>query len=144
MGHAHVVNVEAGQGSGGVRDFRRGAVRGDHAAVAHLAAGLGVERGAVEDDQAFLAGVEPPGERPVLQHREDARVLDGEVCVAEEVRLAALLGKLHVDGVALDGAHLARLAGALLLRRELALEARVVDAQAAIAASSSVKSRGRP
>src|SRR3989304_218998 len=47
--------------------------------------------------------------------------LHGQGVVADEVG-PPLLEQLHVDGLASDRAHPARLAGPLLLRRELALE----------------------
>ena len=132
VGDAHLVHVQAGQGARGVGDLRRRAVGSDHPPVAHLAARHRVEGSPVENDEPLLPGLEPPRERPVLQHREDAGVLHRELRVAEEVRLPAFLGDLHVDGVALHRAHLARLPGPLLLRRQLALEARVVHAEAPV------------
>ena len=96
--------------------------------VADLAAGHRVERRAVEDDLALLAGLEPGGERAVRRTARTRASSTASDVVAEELGSCARSSELHVDGVALDRAHLARLAGALLLGGELALEARAVDA----------------
>ena len=52
---ARVVAVEAGQPVGGVVDHRGAGVGADDAGVAHLAAALGVERRAVEEDRHLVA-----------------------------------------------------------------------------------------
>ena len=114
------------------------------AVVADLAAGRAVERRPVEDDLPVLALVEPGGELALAQDGEHGRLLEDEVLVADELRLA-LLQQAHVERVAGDGAHLARLPRALPLALELALEALAVHRAAPCPdASSSRKSRGRP
>ena len=128
----HVVDVQSGQRAGGVGDRRGGAVGGDHAVIGDLASGARVERRAVEDDQPLLASVEPPRQGAFAEHGQHAGILDGEGLVAEERGAAALFEEARVDGVALDRSELARLAGPLLLRGELLVEAGAVDPQAPV------------
>src|SRR6185295_6031140 len=72
----------------------------------------------------------PIYESAVLEHGQNPRGLDAELVVAEEVR-PALLQQLHVDGIALDRAHLAGLPGALLLLSERLVEAGSLNSKAA-------------
>ena len=110
----------------------RRALRGDHAAVAHLAARLAVEGRAVEQELALLARVEPPDQLALPEHGQHPGLLHHQRLVAQEGHAPVLRHQAHVDRVALHGAHLAGLAGALLLGLQLALEAVLVDPQAAV------------
>ena len=91
--------------------------------VAHLAAGLGVERGAVQHHHALLA--RPPGCRSgsPSRYRATIRRLVGQALVAGEVGLA-----LERPARPLVGAELAGGPGALPLRSISALEALHVEA----------------
>ena len=95
------------------------------AAIADLAARFGVERRAVEDDDAFFADAEALHRRSVLVERDDAAFL-GARLVAAESRLDAAILELRA---ALE---LARRARALLLRGHRRVEAFHVDREAAL------------
>ncbi len=81
------VPTQAGQGERGVEHLGRAGLGGDRAGVADLAAALGVERGAVEED---LDGAVGPAST-----REDPS-LGGVVGVADELGGAELLDELAV------------------------------------------------
>ena len=102
------------------------------AAVAHLAAGLGVERRAVEDQFGLDSGADFVAQFAVDQQALHARG-GGQLVVAQELR-ASLLDQLLIGRR--DGALLGALptgAGALALLLHLAVEAFAVDGQAALA-----------
>src|SRR5690606_13396233 len=98
------------------------------AGVADLAAALGVERRAVEDDRAARAVGEPLDRRAVRVVTGRDRRVELEHVVAVE-----LGGLLEGRRMAARRAESARLACALALRAHLALEARLVDRKAALA-----------
>ena len=97
------------------------------ARVADLAAGLRIERSAVEHDFAFVAGVERLHCRAALEQRDDLADVGGGF-VAEEVRLVFEANAArHVD------AELARGLRLLALHFHRGFVAGVVDGQAALA-----------
>src|SRR5690606_19618698 len=107
------------------------AVALDDAAVARLAALLGVKRRAIEDELALLARAERLARSVGADDGEELRLgLFG--VVAEEVREAVRLHERRVDVGHGRLAHLGALA-ALARRLELGLEAFLVDAEAALA-----------
>jgi hypothetical protein len=102
------------------------------AAVAHLAAGFGIERRAVEHQLGFHARADFVAQLALDQQARDARG-GGEVFVAQELG-AALLDQFLIGGG--DGAFVRALptcAGALALALHFAVEALPVDGQAAVA-----------
>ena len=121
---ARVVAVEAGQPVGGVVDHRGAGVGADHAGVADLAAALGVERRAVEEDRHLVAVAGDDREHGGLGlHLLAADELGGAVVVED---------LLEARAVGVDVALLARLLGAgALLLHEL-LEGGEVDADPAL------------
>ena len=86
------VAAQAGQRVGGVDHLGLAPVGDDGAGVAHLAARLGVERGAVEED---LDGVDAVVGGRAGQHGDHPR-LGGVVGVADELGDAELLDHLAV------------------------------------------------
>ena len=99
---------------------------GELAAIADLAARLGVERRAVEHDDAALARRERFDPRAVLVERDDAAFVRQRVVAAEARLRAVVVERLaHLE--------LARGARALALRVHRGVEAGVVDRDAALA-----------
>ena len=119
-----VVAVQAGQPVGGVDHHRGAGVGADDAGVAHLAAALGVEGRAVEEDRHLVAVAGDDGEHGGLGlHLLAADELGGAVVVED---------LLEAGAVGVDVALLARLLGAgALLLHEL-VEGGEVDADAAL------------
>src|SRR6516162_11262555 len=99
----------------------------DLAAVADLPARFGVERCAVEDDDAAIAGHERVGLDAVLVDRGDARFVEQRL-ITTEFRFRAFISEC------LARLELARGARALALRLHRLFEARIVDDDAALAA----------
>src|SRR5690606_10803054 len=116
-----------------VEDADRLAADGERAGVAHLAARLAVERRPVQDD--LVAGFLARADRARL---EEARALDGERVVADELDGPAFVGLRLGGGV--PGVHLALIhlegagrAGAVLLLLHQLVEAGHVHGQALLA-----------
>ena len=122
--------AQVGQGERRVEHLDGTGLGADRAAVADLAAALGVERRAVEEhlDEVVVAVL---GE--VREHGQDAG-LGGVVGVADERRGAELLDDLAVGvEVGVVAALLAGRLGPLALRRHLGLEPGDVDGDVALA-----------
>ncbi len=98
------------------------------AGVAHLAAALGVERRLVEHNHGVVAGGGRGHRAAVHVDADDLHRLQHQLLVAVELRGRAAVAQ------ALRHLELARFAGALLLLFEQRVEARLVDAHAALAA----------
>ncbi len=114
-----------------VHDVDLRAARADDALVGELAAALGVERGAVEDDLDRGARARRLDRGPVDEHADDVR-LGGGVVVAEEVDLARPVEHLAEDrDVGVAGLLRRRVGlGAVALLVHQAAEAVLVDLEA--------------
>ncbi len=119
-----VVAMEAGEPVGGVVDHGGAGVGADDAGVAHLAAALGVERRAVEEDRHLVAFAGDDGEHGGLGlHLLAADELGGAVVVED---------LLEARAVGVDVALLARLLGAGALLLHQLVEGGEVDADPAL------------
>ncbi len=98
--------------------------------IAHLPAGVGVEAGGVEHDLALFAGLQASDADAILHQREDARAIDAQRGVADELGLRQLA--IHRRRGLLRAA-LPRGAGAGLLFFLRALEAFHVEVETCIA-----------
>ncbi len=94
-----------------VGDFKFCVAAGDDAVVGHLAAHLGVERGLVEHDDALHAGHHLLGLLALDHQRDELRVVDGVVVVADKLGGRNVLPELDARPAEV-AERLARLAGA--------------------------------
>ena len=58
----------------------------DHAAVAYLAAGLGIERGLIQHQRAAISGAQHVYQLAVCIHNSQHLGIAGKVCIAHKVR----------------------------------------------------------
>jgi len=114
-----------------IRDIELDALLRQHAGIADLATGFGVERGTVQDDHCLVAGLHRRHRPALLQQRHDLQAAGIQLVVPQEHgrrKLGHQIGRQ-----ARGGGELAGIAGATLLLLHGGIEAGHVHRQPALA-----------
>ena len=109
-----------------VRDLKHGLAAADDARIADLAAHFGIERSLVEHDDALHAAHHSLGLLTLDHQRDDLRIVDGIVVVADKFRGRNVLAELNACPAEVTE-RLARLAGAGLLLLHLVVKGLAVE-----------------
>ena len=114
-----------------VRDLKHGLAAADDARIADLAAHFGIERRLVENDDALHAAHHSLGLLTLDHQRDDLRIVDGIVVVADKFRGRNVLAELNARPAEVTE-RLARLAGAGLLLLHLVVKGLAVERHALV------------